>query len=121
MAMQEFETIWRFAVTSIAVWRLSRLLFGDPGSQTRNAATESSVSGRFWAGRAGDLLCWISVLMSSQTAIWVAFGFAGVFASWITLSGVSRLFTPAAKDVGALCCGELSCVAAGDGMQVHHG
>jgi hypothetical protein len=115
--MEMLETVWRFAVTGLAVWRLSRLLYKSAGNlQAGDVAGEDSNSWRFWAGRGADLLCWASVWMSSQTAIWVACGFGGVFVSWITLSGISRLFARVERESG-----EMACLAGGDGMQAHHG
>jgi hypothetical protein len=94
--MEKWETFWRFTVTGLAVWRVSKLLIERKGGEDRPEMTAAPAGEagalRFWAGRAVDLGCWISVWMSSQTAIWVTCGLAGVFLSWLTACGVSRLF-----------------------------
>jgi len=93
--MDKWETYWRFTVTGLAVWRVSRHLLEVKGSEGKsgepNAAAEEAGGVRFWAGRAVDLACWVSVWMSSQTAIWVTCGLAGVFLSWLAASGICRL------------------------------
>lgn len=126
--MEELETIWRFLVAGVAVWRLSQLLFGESESKSSERDSED-VQGytgvRFWASRALDLLCWISVSLSSQTALWVAYGFAGVLFSWVSVSGVSR-FSGYARGQAELLSkttarAEVACVSCADGMQAHHG
>jgi hypothetical protein len=103
--MENWETFWRFTVTSLAVWRLSRLLIeekgsgrgGKDGEQAAGVPAREPGGIRFRAGRVVDLACWISVWISSQTAIWVTCGLAGVFLSWLAACGVSRLFLRGAE------------------------
>jgi hypothetical protein len=38
-----------------------------------------------------DLVCWISVWMSSQAAIWVTCGLAGALIGWLAACGAARL------------------------------
>ncbi len=129
--MNKLDTIWRLLVTSLAVWRLSRVLFGNGGgSQGVGDSSEDLGTYRFWAGRGGDFVCWISVWLSSQTALWVACGFSGVFLSWLGMAGISCLFTliegadesptrtPASMESQSEHSLGLGCV---DGMQAHHG
>jgi len=92
--MESLETVWRFTVTGLAVCRLSRVLLeegrGEAGPAPGTGA-EAASGMRFWSGRAVDLACWVGVWMSSQTAIWVTCGLAGVFVSWLAACGVSRV------------------------------
>jgi len=113
--MEELETIWRFAVTGLAVWRLSRLLLEENDSEDSTvprATAEETAGVRFWASRAVDLACWISVWMSSQTAIWVTCGLTGVIVSWLAACGFSRLLL---REM------ETPCLRCGEEMRVRNG
>lgn len=84
-----------------------------------NPQEERGASG-FWAGRAADFTCWISVLLSSQMVVWVGCGSAAeVFVSWLGLAGTSRLFEKESQAMAQS--RDTSCVTRLDGMQVHHG
>jgi hypothetical protein len=89
MDMEEFGTVWRMAVAVLAVWRLSRLLFQDESGPGRPPLGRIRADGLL-GGRLMDLIYWLHVWLSAQTAVWVACGFAGVFVSWVAASGVAR-------------------------------
>jgi hypothetical protein len=111
--METCETFWRFTVTGLAVWRVCRFLL-DVNEHTRSddgftsVEAEAPCGAGFWACRAVDLACWISIWMSPQTAICVTCGVAGAFLSWVAAGGVSRLivreaWVVAAESLGTSC------------------
>jgi hypothetical protein len=113
--MEKLETLLRFTVTGLTVWRLSRLLLEhrlENTAKVSSAAVQDAATLRFWACRGLDAVCWISVWMSSQTAIWVTCGLTGLVVSWMAASGLSRLLP---REM------ETPCLVDGDTMRVRNG
>lgn len=107
--MDKLMTIWNVAAASLAVWRLSRLLLEEKG---RGRILPESAENIF-GNRALDCICWFSVWLSAQTAIWVAGGLTGVMLNCFVFSHLSR---PSRLSMRSSTNPTADC-----GMQAHHG
>ena len=89
--MHRAMIISRVLVAGVAVWRLSTL-FLENRSYNGRSRFFSPRPENIFANRFLDCICWLSVWLSAQTAIWVAGGLAGLLLNWLLISSFARLF-----------------------------
>ena len=126
--------ISRVLVASVAVWRLSHLFFEGTSYRDRSRFLVPKPANMF-ANRFLDCVCWLTMWLFAQTALWVASGLVAVFIGWLIFSSLSRLFIPSdeitkpssrePRDSRELREGsvstDLSCFSAECGLQANHG
>lgn len=84
--------IWGMVMASFAVWRLSLLVVED-GNRSGTTQLQGLRAESFLSNRLLDFICWCSVWISAQTAVWVTGGVAAVLLNWLLLSMLSGRLT----------------------------
>lgn len=88
--MNESASIWRFILSSLAVWRLTHLIAEEDGPWDMIVR----IRGKLGTGLLGSLMdCFycLSFWLSLPMAIWLSSGWAGLFLQWQALAGAACL------------------------------
>lgn len=85
------RTIWRFAIASLTVWRVTSLLAEEDGPWKSIARVRASLAGTP-AGRVMDCFYCLSLWVALPVAILLSDGWIGLFVQWPALSGAACLF-----------------------------
>jgi hypothetical protein len=98
------ESIWRFCLSALAVWRLSHLLAEEDGPWDVIVRLRARL-GSSMLGRMMDCFYCLSMWVSLPLAIWASDGWMGLILQWPALSGAACLLermtrVPDKNDVG---------------------
>jgi hypothetical protein len=124
--MSGIDSIWRFTLCSLALWRVTHLLAEEDGPwdaivQLR-VALGSSIFGRLM-----DCFYCLSLWLSIPLAIWLSRAWVELPVLWLALSGVAGLLERATQKAGLtppqalpeaqIHSGDVSCAVAKSEMQ----
>ncbi len=84
------ETIWRFCLSALAVWRISHLLAEEDGPWDLIVKLRAWL-GQSVLGRLMDCFYCLSLWVSLPLAIWASDGWTGLLLQWPALSGAACL------------------------------
>ncbi len=88
--MLEFNFAWRFALCSLAVWRVAHLLASE-SLQWKLFVRLRATLGSYWWGRLMDSFYSLSFLISLPLALWISSSLMGFLIQWLALSAVACL------------------------------
>jgi hypothetical protein len=91
MRMNDSRTIWRFFLTALAVWRLTRLLAEERGPWDAIARVRSRLAAHA-LGRLMDGFYCLSLWVALPATILLSDGWLGLILQWPALSAAAGLF-----------------------------
>ena len=89
--LYESAMIWRFCLTALTVWRMTRLLAEEDGPRDAIAKLRARL-GASILGRLMDCFYCLNLWISLPLAAWLSDSRAGFFVYWMALSGAACLF-----------------------------
>jgi hypothetical protein len=90
IAMNESNSIWRFVLSALAVWRVTHLLAEEDGPWDLIARLRAWLGSSVF-GRLMDCFYCLSLWVSLPLAIWLSSGWIGLLVNWQALSGTACL------------------------------
>jgi hypothetical protein len=88
--MNENNSIWRFCLSALAVWRLTHLLTEEDGPWDMIARLRVRL-GSSMAGRLIDCFYCVSLWIALPLAVFTSSGWLGLTVHWLALSGAASL------------------------------
>jgi len=88
--MNESNSIWRFVLSALAIWRVTHLLAEEDGPWDLIARLRARL-GSGVLGRLMDCFYCLSVWVSLPLAIWLSSGWIALLIHWQALSGAACL------------------------------
>jgi hypothetical protein len=95
--MNESNSIWRFILSALAVWRLTHLFAEEDGPWDLIVRLRAKLGDSIF-GRLMDCFYCLSLWISIPMAIWLSSGWIGLFVYWQALSGAACLLERATSE-----------------------
>ncbi len=97
--MNESNSIWRFVLCALAIWRVTHLLAEEDGPWDLIAHLRGWLGSNI-LGRLMDCFYCLSLWISLPLAIWLSSGWIGLLIHWQALSGAACLLEKATQKAG---------------------
>jgi len=116
--MTDSNAIWRFTLSTLAIWRLTHLVAEEDGPWDLLVHFRAKLGNNVF-GRLMDCFYCLSLWFSLPLSIWLASGWVGLILHWQALSGAACLLQRITQKTGArflrvgglsrrrnMCCGQ---------------